>query len=303
MDDAPVVNIGRTQIDRSTVRHWARALELDGPVLPAQDPEGRGRIRQALDFLISSNWLIGEAAREGAMIGKDAVDRGVAQLRESIPGGAQAFAASLEGERRTLRDVEFEIRVKLATAAIRGVLAKNYGHVSEMTIRRNYKVHKARYRIPEYRQIDIVEHLPSAAAARRLAARLGTGSAFAAQAYDETRRRPRTFDLSTEKGRLERAIFRAGAGVLVGPLKLADAWVLFVVRRVQAPTVRPLASVRETIAQELSGRTRAREAKVFFDRYRRRWRAITRCRPGYVTSLCSEYRGAPLPESNPFAGI
>jgi hypothetical protein len=295
------VTVGPLRIDQSAVKHWTDALVADGPALTLPRRAGQTSRSRALDFLISANWLIGEAAKQGASISSTAVGRRLKELREAVPGDTTAFVESLVADHRTVADVELEIRASLAAAAIRRILMRTYGRVSEAAIVRYYERIPERFRVPEHRDVDIVEHLKSPAAARRLALRVGSGAQFAARAYQETRQRPQSFDAKTETGRLERAIFRARPGALEGPKRLAGAWALFVVRRVQPATTRSLATVRTLIAKRLSARALARATTTFFESYRSRWRATTSCRPGYVISRCREYVG-PTAQEDPFAG-
>lgn len=301
--ESPVaVRIGHATISERSVIHWAKALVTGGLVQPFTSRAALTPKQVALDFLISSDWLISEAADRGAPVLERSVRQRLQELRVAVPAGESAFAESLKGYGRTIGDVELEIRTELATTAIRRILANARVSVSSSAIRAYYRTYQHRFRVPEVRDIDIVEGLRSRAAASRLAARVRAGADFArAGSFHEARRRPERFDLRSEIGLLAHAIFGSTPGVLVGPMRLDKAWTLFVVRRVLPPSTKPLKAVRRRIAELLAVRHRAEARTSFVEAYRTRWRARTSCSIGFVIAKCAQYRGAPVSEEPSFA--
>jgi hypothetical protein len=286
---AEAAHVARATISEQAVRHWTVAFERGGVQTVSAQSEGISPQRRAEEYLITSRWLLAEAARRGVAPRRRQVQQRLEDTREAIPGGQGAFAESLASSGRTLADAELEIEVELAGQALRRIALAHAGTVSDAAAASAYRAEAARYRTPERRSVELVEHLPSAALARRLAPRLGTGARFARRAYHESWERPAQLDSSSEKGRLLRAIFTASPGTLVGPMRLNRAWTLFVVRRVAPAGERPLSAVRASIGARLEKAQRAQALRRFSEAMRERWRALTSCRPGYVVPQCSQY--------------
>ncbi len=295
-----VALVAGSAVTERQVEHWSVALERGGGQELAAQEAGvhDGRRATAEEFLIDARWLLAEASRLGVAPSARSVEARLAQEREAVPGGQEAFAEALASSGRTVADVELEIEVQLAAQALRRVALDRTGAVSGAAVAAAYRSALARYRTPEERAVDLVERLPSAAAARRLATQLGTGARFVRRAVREEWRRPAGFDSSSEKGRVLRAIFAARPGTLVGPMRLNGAWTLFVVRHVVPAGVRPLNAVRASIVTRLAQAQRAQALRRLEASMRERWRPLTSCRAGWVVPECARYErgelGAPL---------
>ncbi len=281
-----VASVDGVVIGERAVRHWALVLEHGG-VEGALARAGGSPARRAEEYLIGSRWLLAEASVRGVSPTRGAVRERVSQRREAVPGGAAAFAESLAASGMTLADVERVAEVELATQALRRIVLRRARPVAPARVRAVYEREIARYRTPEARQIDIVEHLPSRSAARSLARRLGSGGAFARRAAHERQVRPAAFDERSAKGRVVRAIFAARPGVLVGPMPLAGAWTLFVVRRVARASTVPFAAVAASLRARLERGAQAAALERFAAAMRARWQPRTSCRAGFVVARCA----------------
>lgn len=197
-----VVLVDGDRLRAGAVAHWVGVRAHGGIVAAPASPAGMTPRDQALSFLISSRWLLDEVADQGERIDERAVRRRLEELKQAVPGGDSAFAESLKSARETLADVRLEIETELARAAIQRRLALGLGAVGRDQLLRYYRAHLERFRVPEQRDIDIVENLPSPAAARTLVARVGTGSRFTQLAYQESPNRPEGFaDDAKRRGR------------------------------------------------------------------------------------------------------
>jgi foldase protein PrsA len=79
------------------------------------------------------------------------------------------------------------------------------------------------------------------------------------------------------------AIFRARRGALVGPVKEAKYWAVFVVEKVEPPFHATLEQSRDEIKELLSSTRRQRALAAFEKTYR----AKTTCAPGYRVPRCN----------------
>ncbi len=284
-----VARVRHVGISERAVRHWAVVLERGGTGTPPAP--GAAAASRAEEYLIASRWLLAEASRLGVAPTRQVVRARLGERREAVPGGQAAFAESLASSGRTVADVELEIEAELAAQALRRAVLQRAGTISPAAVAAAYRREIARYRTPERRYVDLVERLKSAAAARRLAQRVGPGAPLARLAYHEVRARPPRFNAS-EKGRVERAIFAAQPGVLVGPMRLNREWTLFVVRRIVPAGVKPLRAVEASIAARLRAAGRAEALRRFVIALHERWRPVTRCSAGFVVPQCNGRHGA-----------
>jgi hypothetical protein len=284
------VRVGRAAVSEAEVAHWTHVIELGGEVgiLDGQAP-GSPR-SQALAFLISAQWLEGEATLRHVPVSTALAREAVAERVAAAPGGSSEFRAELRARGETLVDVESEAAAELASAAIERELAAR-AQVSPAELRDYYRRNRRLFRAPETRVVDIVERLPSRAAAIALIRRAGTITRFAQQAARETLRQTVLRGGSAEKEAVVRAILSARRGVLSRPMPLSHAWTVFVVRTITPPTVMPFSRVRGEIRARLVAERRRRLTAQFETGYQQRWRSRTSCRPKYVVPGCIQYAG------------
>ncbi len=296
-DNAVVIRIGDVAITKAAVEHWTAVIERKGAFNGFRgEPHGSAK-RRALALLISSHWLIGEAAREGIPAPQGTLAETLAE-RERATGG---FDAHLRATGQTLADVKLEFGAELAAETIREQLAATAGEVTRRQLDEFYREHQAQFDEPEERIVDLVENLPSEAAATALVRRTGTGRKFAQLAYHERVTRTAFFLRSPEKVKVVNAIFAARAGVASEPMRLNHHWSVFVVRGKVAAKPQPLAAVRTAVLHLLAV-TRQREAASKFDaEYVARWRAKTTCSAGFAGPGCPQVDGQLGNYEDPFS--
>jgi hypothetical protein len=294
-----VVSVEGRPIDRATVAHWTRVFALGGPVTePHGGPSGTPRA-QALAFLLFARWQIGEAAREGLAVGHRAVEQRFDDRKEA--NGASEFEGALRAAGQTSADVELEIEAELAGEAIRRMLDKRAAVVTQQEIVATYRRDRSLFRVPEVRAAELIEYLPSRAAASALVRRIGTGKRFSDRAYHELLRLDITSETDPEKAAVLRAMFAARLGVPTSPMKLNRHWTVLLVRRIIPARIKSLSEVHATVVRRLVGERRRTLAAEYLKSYRDRWTARTRCSPGYVVQGCVEYGGPTRPEADPFS--
>jgi foldase protein PrsA len=298
--DPAVVHVARAVIGKASVDHWTRTIER-GATPGRSLAQGRGTPRQrAVEFLISSQWLIGEAAKQGAPVSGGDVDRALNERRE-VDGDLE-FEQELNATGRSIADARLEVRAELAAAAIRRGLAQQAADVSEKQITAFYSHNLQPFRHHEGRVVELIENLPSPSAAEALVRRIGTGKAFSKRAYHEEVAENTDHSLGTPtKAAVMRAIFAARPNVVSRPMPLSHAWAVFIVRKIEPATVRPLAEVRAEVVEKLTALRRRRITAAFAKGYEQRWRARTSCRPGYVVQRCAQYNGPLSAEAEQFA--
>jgi hypothetical protein len=292
-----VVKVGNLAISKATVEHWTRVIKRGGAFSGFRGAPPHGTpMQRAITLLVTSNWLIDEAARQGVAAPAATVEQALAE-REQGPEVQRHLRATGE----SVADVELEIKAELAGEAIRAKLASRAAHFTQHELVDFYQANPQRFSGLEVRVTDLIENQPSAAAATALARRVGTGSAFTKLAYHEHVSRTPGYLRTPEKVKVVNAIFAAPTGVVSSPMRLNGHWTVFIVRKVLPPVVKPLASVRSEAATQLNV-TRQHDVAARFDsEYKRRWSAETSCRSGYVAAGCPQYAGRLESYEDPFS--
>ena len=285
-----VARVGGAEIHQPDVAHWARAIEHGSTLggVPAQLDDGPRK--RALEFLISSRWLIRQAAALGVSPSKVAVEHVLSERR--VANGTDEFAKTLSETGQTVDDVRLEIATELAGAAIDRKLAARAANVPSAEVDKYYERNRKQFAIPETRVVDLIEQMSSSAAARATLARVGGGPRFTRAGRREALQRGRIATAGLlGKAAFVHAIFTARVGVVSPPMSLDHGWSVFVVRRIVPPVPVPLADVRgEIVKRLLTERLRGLRGE-FLSGYQAHWRARTSCARGYVVPECRQFRG------------
>ncbi|HEY3667901.1 MAG TPA: peptidylprolyl isomerase [Polyangiaceae bacterium] len=216
--------------------------------------------------------------------------------------GAAEFEQSLHASGQTLEDVKLEVETELASAAIRRRVLARAPAVSKAEVGDFYKSRSQLFLVSEKRTVELLENLPSRAAAKALVSRIGVGPEFSKKALHEELQIVRGEHLEPDVEHATHAAFLAPVGVASAPLRLNGHWAVFVVRKITPASFKPLVMVRTAIAEHLTKDHRNATLRAFTAAFRKRWTAKTNCRPGYVVQGCAQYAGPRRPEPNPFPG-
>lgn len=296
-----VVRVGGEPITKRTVDAWTGVLEHDGAAGGFRGvPRGSTPRQRALSLLISSHWLVAEAARQGVPVSDEALDGALAERTGA--GEAQA-RGQLRKTRQTSAELKRELKAELAIEVIREALASRAGQISHRMVAAFFYAHRRQFDIPEARLTNLIENLPSASAAAALVKRIGTGRRFS-----ETGGRPELVlrkpggEQIREKQELVDAIFAARPGVVSRPIKfIGGGWVVFVVRKIIPPKPRSLASAYQAVLLKLDIQRQHEIASRFSTEFTVRWKARTSCRPGYIVPGCRQSSAKVGPYEDPFS--
>jgi hypothetical protein len=244
--------------------------------------------QKALRFLVSSDWLIGEAVAE---------HRGPStrEIELRLARRGRADGAVSQSARRLLAERE------LAAAQLTAALHRSELPITRKRIARYYREHIAHFEHREQRYFDIYEYFRSPSAARGLLSEIERGQPHLARIpLRESIKRPRNGEAVVPwKRSIFHAILAAKPGVYVGPVLVSVhlGYVIFRVTRVVPRTVEPLSRVEGEIAAGLAREEHHRKLAGFLSALRSRWVAKTSCRVGYVVPGCREYNGGSRAEA------
>jgi len=281
------VSVAGQVIAPATVEHWMSVAGV-----------GRGRPDSragALEFLISAEWLLGEARARGVSVSGSAVQRGVQARREDLLAGDEGeFEQALAKTGRTVDDVRLEVQAGLASQGIRARVEQAVGVVSQARVAAFYRQHTAQFLSPEVRYFEI-DNLPSQAAALKVKREAQAGRGLPKGSFRETLERPSPYPDRPAKAAAEREIFAAKVGQIGGPVKIYEVHSVFVLTKIVARAVKPLAQVQGAIEEQLLAERRRQALLAFVKAWRSRWTATTDCRAGFIVQQCRQYRGAQAP--------
>ncbi len=295
--DGVVVRVGQTVITEATLDHWMSAIAGGRAVPDPSRQQDQPLRQQALGFLISSQWLLGEAADQGLKVSKQEIEQRFKEKeRASFPGGETEFHEFLKATGKKVSDVMFEIETKLASSKIRQAVASREPKITQAQITRYYNQHKQNYALPERRYFDI-ESLISEAAARKVRREVEQGKSFTKTVLHESLERSKSADVGSGKEAIERAVFSARPNVLGGPVRLYGDYSLFEVRRITVAVQPTLAQVQSSIEKRLTAERQRRTLAEFVKAWRKKWIAGTDCQTGYVVPGCRQYKGPTAPQA------
>jgi hypothetical protein len=326
-DGGVVVRIGDVAITQSTFSHWL-AVTAHGSAVPepprylaciADLEKGAAKSgapasasahaqlraqcarhyqalkRQALGYLITSRWLIGEAAERRLSPSHPEI---AAKEQGQFPNGTGELREFHEETGQTPADVRFTIEAELASAKLQHATQGGARAITDAEIAAYYAAHKHSFAVPERRSIEIVER-SSEAAAREVRRELDSGTGIA-RLHPLHETFERSGEIATLDGeQIERTMFSVKPHVLVGPVRLSASYSVYEVTRIEPPTQRSLAQERASIDEQLLAEQQRQTSADFIKAWTQKWTARTDCQAGFIVPKCLQYKGPPeaLPES------
>jgi foldase protein PrsA len=254
------------------------------------------RLRQeVLGRLISALWVVGEARELGVDASHGTIERLVHKTEFTYDGAREYLDAE----------------------AIRALIKRRVGRVTHARIVSWYDAHKSQFAVPETRDVRIVR-ARTRASALAIKREIAGGTTFASAArqltaHDSRLQQPfhskEGLVLGLRPGfynepPLNRAIFTARPHKLEGPIDIVHAFpgsFVFEVTRITRGFQKPLAEVEGSIRKRLPEVLYKKALVSFVSTWRAKWRAKTRCRPGYVIFKCRQFKGAAPSQQDPYA--
>jgi foldase protein PrsA len=284
-----VARVGDVAITKASLDHRMSIMARE------RAAPGRSLRQRALDSLISSRWLIGEAADEGLKVSDQEVKQRLQQMSESSPNGEAGVLNTLKESGGTASDVKSDIEVKLVLSKLSQKLLERDPPVAKTQIARYYRQHMRRFIMPVLRVFDVIEGLKSVPEARKLKREIELGKSYKNLALQESIGPPNP--ASSDTIALQRAISAAKPHVLTGPVVLyahvgsvrTTHYALFKINRIIPRTQETLAQASKMIERQLAEEQQQRTLHDFLTAWTQKWTARTDCRPGFVVQKCRQY--------------
>jgi foldase protein PrsA len=279
LPEGAVARVGKAVITKSDFER-ARKVAWD-----RTNPRDDGSKARAMEALIKAEWMRQEAEARHISVTDAEVQEAVDQGRKTgflSQENLQRAGLTLQQLLPTIRDGQLEIKVTER-------LTEQSTKVSAQDIAEYYRRNKAKLIVDERRDVRLVVATTRARAdAARAALRDGQSWKVVARKYSVHPAREKGGKIAdvrkgSDQTGLVATIFRARKGALIGPVKEAKYWAVFVVEKIEPPFQATLEQSRDEIKQLLSSTRRQRALAAFEKKYR----AKTTCAPGYRVPRCN----------------
>jgi foldase protein PrsA len=248
---------------------------------------------QVLQFLISAQWIVGEAKDQGIKVTDAEVNKQFETTKkQSFPKEAD-FQKFLKSSGMGLDDLKFRVKVQALSDKLRTKVTKGKDTVTQAQIAAYYNKNKSRFAQPERRDLRIVLTKTKAKADQALAA-LNSGQSYASVAkkysIDQASKNQGGKLLAVAKGQQEKAlddaVFKAPKGKTEGPVKTQFGYYIFDVSKITPASQQTLTQATPTIKQLLQSQNQQKALDNFVKDFQKRWKGKTDCRSGFVTQDC-----------------
>ncbi len=268
--------------------------QTDAQLKTACKTEYEGLRDQVLQFLISSEWISGEAADQNVKVtDKEVQKQFETTKKQSFPKEAD-FQKFLKSSGMTLNDLLFRVKLDTLSNKLRTKITKGKDKVTPAQIQAYYDKNKARFAQPERRDLRIILTKTEAQAQSALD-RVKGGESFGKVAkdvsIDQASKSQGGVLLSVAKGQQEKAlddaVFAAEKGKLTGPVKTQFGYYVFKVQKITKATQQTVKEATPTIKQLLASQNQQKALDTFVKDFRKKWKDKTDCRAGFTTQDCS----------------
>jgi foldase protein PrsA len=253
--------------------------------------------QEVLGFLISSEWVIGEAAALGVKVTDKEVTKQFEMVKnQQFPKPAE-FEKFLKSSGQSVSDLLLRVKLNLLSTKIQQKIAKTKVNITQAQIEKYYNENKQHFGTPEKRNIGIIL-TKTEAQATKAKQEVASGKSFASVAkavsIDPTSKPTGGLLVGVVKGQeeaaLDAAIFSAKTNVLGGPVKTPFGFYVYEVKSVTKGSQQTLAQAQSSIKQQLTSTHQSTALSTFVANFKKKWTAKTECRSGYVVMDCKSYK-------------
>jgi foldase protein PrsA len=264
--------------------------------------------QEVLGFLISSEWVIGEASHLGVNVSDAEVKKEFEKIKTQQFPKAAEFEKFLASSGQTVSDLLLRVKLNMLSSKIQKKIAKGKGTPSKAEIEKYYKENPSRFGTAEKRNVLIIL-TKGEAEAKKAKQEIESGKSFASVAkttsIDPTSKAKggelKGVVKGQEEAALNTAIFSAPLNKLSGPVKTPFGYYIYEVKSSTPGTQQTLKESEASIKQQLTATQQQAALSKFVKEFKKTWTAKTDCRPEYVVMDCKQYK-APKTSTTGTAG-
>ena len=255
--------------------------------------EYEGLRDQVMQLLIQNEWVTAEAKQQNVKVSDAEVKKQFEQQKKQSFPKEQDYQQFLKTSGFTEEDVLFRVRLEQLSNKLREKVTKGKDKVTDAQIKAYYEKNKKRFAQPERRDLRIVlakEKARAEAAKKALDGGQSWKSVAKKYSIDQASKNQSGELLAVAKGQqepaLDKAVFAADKGKLVGPVKTQFGWYVFEVTKTTPASQQSLQQASQTIKGILASENQQKALDKFIKSFQKEWKAKTNCRKGYVTQDC-----------------
>jgi foldase protein PrsA len=248
--------------------------------------------QQIMTALIQRRWFTLEAKDRGINISDSEVKQRFVSLKQQAFPKEADYKKFLGTTGQSEADLLLLVKNQIIQEKIREQITKS-GQPTAKDIEAAYNKNKQQYAQPASRALLVVFNSKKAKANAALAA-LRAGDSFAAVAkkysQDSASKGQGGKMPVVTKGQfepsLDKAVFGAPKGKLVGPIKTQFGYYVFEVTKSTAAKQQSLQQATPQIKQTLVAQSQQKAFDTFQKEFTKKWKDKTHCADGYVVDLC-----------------
>ena len=253
--------------------------------------------QEVLGFLISSEWVLGEASSLGVKVSDAEVKKQFEKIKkQQFPKSAE-FEKFLKTSGQTVSDLLLRVKLNLLSSKIQQKVVKEKSKVTQAQVQKYYNENQKRFEAPEKRNAQIVL-TKTEAAANKAKQEIESGKSFESVAksvsIDPTSKasggKLNGIVKGQEEKALDAAIFSAKKNVLSGPVKTPFGYYIFNVQTTVPPAKQTLKDAEASIKSQLTATQQQGALSKFVKEFKKKWTAKTECRSGYTVADCKGFK-------------
>jgi foldase protein PrsA len=260
--------------------------------------------QEVLGFLISSNWVLGEASSLGVKASDAEVKKQFEKIKSQQFPKAAEFEKFLKGSGQTVSDLLLRVKLNLLSSKIQQKIVKEKSKVTNAQIEKYFKENPKRFEVAEKRNLLIVL-TKTEAQAKKAKQEIESGKSFESVAksvsIDPTSKASGGKLPGVVKGQeektLDTAIFAAKPNVLSGPVKTPFGYYIFEVQSITPGSQQTLKQAEASIKSQLTATQQQSALSKFVKEFKTKWMAKTECRSGYTVADCKGYKAPKAPST------
>jgi len=253
--------------------------------------------QEVLGFLISSEWVIGEASQLGVKVSDAEVKKEFEKIKNQQFPKAAEFEKFLATSGQTSSDLLLRVKLNMLSSKIQQKISKEKGTPSKAEIEKYFKENPSRFGTPEKRNVAIIL-TKTEAQAKEAKKEIESGKSFAsvakAKSIDPTSKAKGGLLTGVTKGQeeaaLNTAIFSAPLNKLGGPVKTPFGYYIYEVKSATKGSQQTLQQAEASIKQQLTATQQQTALSKFVKEFKKTWTAKTDCRSEYVVMDCKQYK-------------
>ena len=275
----------------------------DAQFKPQCKQEYEGLRDQVLQFLISAEWIQGEAGDQGVKVSDKDVKKQFEKTKKQSFPKEEDFQKFLKTSGMTLEDLLYRVKLDTLSNKLREKITKGKDKVTDAADHRLLQQEQGALRPARAPRPAHRPDQDRGQGQRGQGGRRRRGQSFKAVAkkfsIDQASKNQGGVLLAVAKGQQEKAlddaVFKAKKGELVGPVKTQFGYYVFKVQKITKASQQTLAQAKETIKSLLASQGQQKALDKFVKDFRYKWKDKTNCKSGFVTQDC---KNAPKPKTD-----